>query len=280
MVKWIGGAMAAIAVTIGGATLAGEYMRAAPDDVYLVETVDAPEVMPPEGSLANVIPIDEAAISDTGAGTGAGVDAITATPTGAEAANPQLAANVDMPQTTPSATARGAAPKPPVQNAAAQKPKSSSGSFKVKRILDIDGPMKYGEWHWDDKGVPPGPLVVTVDLKARVVSVFQGGYEIGAAVAMLGTKKHPTPTGTFPILRKQRHNVSEKYNNAPMPWSMFLTRSGIAIHGGSVVENGYASHGCIAVPDELASRLFKIAKNGDKVIITNGATLSMGDSII
>lgn len=155
-----------------------------------------------------------------------------------------------------------------------------SDSFVVKRILDIDGPMKYGEWYWDDAGVPPGPIVMTVDLEARVISVFQGGYEIGAAVAMLGTEKHPTPTGIFPILKKDQHNVSEKYNNAPMPWSMFLTWSGIAIHGGSAVENGYASHGCIAIPDELASRIFAKAKLGDKVIITDGKTMGLGDKIL
>jgi len=150
----------------------------------------------------------------------------------------------------------------------------------VKRILPIDGPIKYGEWHWDDEGVPPGPLVITVDLEARVISIFRGGYEIGAAAAMLGTEAHPTPVGTFPIISKERHNVSEKYGNAPMPWTLRLTLDGIAIHGGSEVENGYASHGCIAIPDPLASRLFAIAKKGDKVIITRGETMQLGDSII
>ena len=152
--------------------------------------------------------------------------------------------------------------------------------FVVKRILPIEGPLKYGDWHWDEEGVPDGPLVMTVDLDARVLSVFRAGYEIGAAAVLLGTDEHPTPTGTFPILWKQRHNVSEKYNNAPMPWSMFLTKDGVAIHGGNEVENGYASHGCIGAPDELVSRVFAIAKKGDKVIITRGETMEMGDPIV
>ncbi|MCP2017318.1 MAG: L,D-transpeptidase family protein [Erythrobacter sp.] len=152
--------------------------------------------------------------------------------------------------------------------------------YTVRRILPIDGPIKYGEWHWDDEGVPDGPLLVTVDLEARVISIFRGGYEIGAAAVMLGTDEHPTPTGVFPILWKQRHNVSEKYGNAPMPWSMFLTTDGVAIHGGSVVENGYASHGCIGVPDDIAKRLFAIAKKGDKIVITRGEQMTVGDSII
>jgi lipoprotein-anchoring transpeptidase ErfK/SrfK len=61
---------------------------------------------------------------------------------------------------------------------------------------------------------------------------------------------------------------------------MFLTTDGVAIHGGSVVENGYASHGCIGVPDDIAKRLFAIAKKGDKIVITRGEQMTVGDSII
>ena len=152
--------------------------------------------------------------------------------------------------------------------------------FVIKRILPIEGPIKYGEWHWDDPGVPDGPLVITVDLDARVISVFRAGYEIGAAAVLLGTDEHPTPIGTFPILTKERHNVSEKYNNAPMPWTLRLTWDGIAIHGGAEVENGYASHGCIGTPNDFASRLFDIARKGDKVIITRGKTTGVGQSLV
>ncbi len=176
-----------------------------------------------------------------------------------------------------------AALPPPVEphaTSAAEAQAEHPGEHRVQRVLPIEGPIKYGEWHWDDEGVPDGPLLITVDLHARVISVFQGGYEIGAAAVMLGTDEHPTPTGTFPILWKQRHNVSEKYGNAPMPWSMFLTGDGVAIHGGNEVQNGYASHGCIGVPDELARRLFDVAQEGDRVVITDGKRIDLGDSII
>ena len=150
----------------------------------------------------------------------------------------------------------------------------------VKSILPINGPIKYGEWHWDTSKAPAnGKIVMTVDLKARVISVFKGGHEIGASAVLLGTDEHPTPLGTFPILYKMRHNVSEKYDNAPMPYSMFLTKDGIALHG-SDVQNGYASHGCVGMPDDFAAKVFAVAKKGDRVIITNGETLGMGESIL
>ena len=151
--------------------------------------------------------------------------------------------------------------------------------FVIKRILPIDGPIRYGEWHWDDEGVPDGPLVMTVDLQARVISVFRDGYEIGAAAALIGSADHPTPTGTFPILTKERDNVSEQYNNAPMPWSLRLTWDGVAIHGGREVERGYVSHGCIGVPDEFAARLFDEASVGDVVLITDGVMTGIGGSL-
>lgn len=159
-------------------------------------------------------------------------------------------------------------------------PAAEDEPFTIKRILPIDGPIKYGEWHWDEDGVPPGPLVITVDLDARVISAFRGGYEIGAAAVMLGTEMHPTPLGSYPILSKERHNVSEKYNNAPMPWTLRLTWDGIAIHGGAEVERGYASHGCIGAPNDFISRLYAIAKKGDRVIITRGKSAGVGDRLI
>lgn len=147
--------------------------------------------------------------------------------------------------------------------------------FVIKSILPIDGPIKYGEWHWNEDRAPAeGPLVMTVDLDARVISVFRDGHEIGAAAVLLGTDTHPTPLGVFPILEKKRHNISSIYG-ASMPYTMRLTWDGVAIHS-SQVENGYASHGCIGTPDEFAAKLFAIARNGDKVIVTRGQKAGIG----
>lgn len=154
----------------------------------------------------------------------------------------------------------------------------TEGPFTIKRILPITGPIKYGEWHWDDEGVPDGPLLITVDLDARVISVFRGGYEIGAAAVLLGFDEHPTPLGTFPILAKKRHNISSIYGT-PMPYTLRLTHDGISIHS-SNVQNGYASHGCIGTPDPFAAKLFAIAQAGDKVIITRGKKVGMGDDLV
>jgi len=190
-----------------------------------------------------------------------------------EAESPAEAkANAEAVQIAEAPESNEAPPQPAVEPAA-----SAPEPFVIKRILPIDGPIKYGEWHWDESNAPAeGPIVVTVDLEARVMSVFRDGYEIGATAVLLGTDEHPTPLGVFPILSKERHNVSEIYGNAPMPWTLRLTNDGVAIHGGSTVEDGWASHGCIGTPDAFVSRLFAAARVGDRVIITRGQKADIG----
>lgn len=177
-----------------------------------------------------------------------------------ETANAASAASSPLPHPDP-------ASPPPVDEA-----------FVVKRILPIEGPIKYGEWHWNDDGVPPGPIVITVDLEARVLSIFRSGYEIGAAAVLLGTQEKPTPLGVFPITQKRRHHVSNLYD-APMPYMMRLTNDGIALHA-SEVEWGYASHGCVGMPEPFAAKVFSEADVGDRVFITRGKMLTTGDSLV
>ena len=177
----------------------------------------------------------------------------------------------------PGATTLKSIPAPAAASTAAPTP--ADERFVIKRILPIEGPIKYGEWHWDDKGVPDGPIVITVDLDARVLSVFKGGYEIGATAVLLGTSEKPTPLGVFPIKWKKADHYSSTYDDAPMPFTQNLTDDGVAIHG-TKVEKGYASHGCIGVPAGFDKKLFGVTKSGDRVFITKGKTAKQGDSLI
>ena len=184
------------------------------------------------------------------------------------------AAQVAGSGSAPARFAQGSAPKPAGTPAAPR-----DEAFVIKRILPITGPIKYGEWHWDDKGVPAGPLVITVDLDARVLSVFRGGYEIGATAVLLGFGDTPTPLGVFPVKWKDADHTSSTYDNAPMPFTMNLTPDGVAIHG-TQVEKGYASHGCVGVPNDFAQKIFAITPVGTKVYITRGKMAKPGDSLI
>ncbi|KTW13743.1 L,D-transpeptidase family protein [Sphingomonas sanguinis] len=172
-------------------------------------------------------------------------------------------------------TIAAAAPPTPV---AAPSPSPTPAPFVVRRILDLKKPLSHGDYVWDESGAPDGPVVITVDLAAQVVSIFRDGYEIGTAAIIYGADNMPTPLGVFPILQKDADHVSNLYD-APMPYMLRLTNDGVAIHA-SDVRYGNATHGCVGVPTGFARKLFAATRIGDRVIVTNGKRLSMGQSIV
>jgi len=139
----------------------------------------------------------------------------------------------------------------------------------IKTILNVPAPMSYGDYRWDEKGVPAGQIWIRVDPKSQLISVFRAGHEIGTAVILYGASDVPTPTGKFPILAKFKDHRSATYDNAPMPYTLRLTDDGVSIHA-SDVRWGYATHGCIGVPMAFAVRLFAVASVGDEVFIARG----------
>jgi lipoprotein-anchoring transpeptidase ErfK/SrfK len=145
--------------------------------------------------------------------------------------------------------------------------------LKIASPLAPNRAMAHGDYAWNDEGVPAGPTWIHVDLASETIRVVRGSSEIGRALILYGADDKPTPSGQFKITQKKRHHISNLYNR-PMPYMLRLTNDGVAIHG-SVVEYGYATHGCIGVPEEFAALLFKEAKLGDRVIIT-GADPSSG----
>ena len=154
----------------------------------------------------------------------------------------------------------------------------SPAPFVVRHILDLKKPLRHGDFVWDESEAPQGPVVITVDLAAQVVSIFRNGYEIGTAAIIYGADNMPTPLGVFPILQKDADHVSNLYD-APMPYMLRLTNDGVAIHA-SDVQYGNATHGCIGVPTGFARKLFAATRLGDRVIVTNGKTMTLGQSII
>lgn len=140
----------------------------------------------------------------------------------------------------------------------------------VKSLLNVRGPMKYGQFVWDEKGVPAGPIWVRVDLSGQTMSVFRAGHEIGTAVVLYGADEKPTPVGRFKVLAKFKDHRSSIYN-APMPYTLRLTHDGIAIHGSNVRRDA-ATHGCVGVPTAFAALLFGQLKVGNEVAIVRGGS--------
>ena len=165
----------------------------------------------------------------------------------------------------------------PVKHIAPPAEPKPADATVIKRVLDTGGPIAFGKWFWDDEGVPAGPVIITVDLQAEVLSIFRGGYEIGTAAVIFGADHMPTPLGVYPITQKDAHHVSNLYD-APMPYMLRLTNDGISIHGSEVAWDA-ATHGCIGVPTAFAKKLFGATRLGDRVIVTRGKMIGTGQPI-
>lgn len=148
------------------------------------------------------------------------------------------------------------------------------GDVEVRRELDIPHWLRPGEYVWDDEGAPAsGPTVVVVNIRARVLSVYRAGIEIGRSSLIYGADNKPTPHGTFPVLEKDADHISNLYD-APMPHMLRLTWDGVAIHGSANMADDAATRGCVGLPEEFAALLFDVVGVGDQVIVWDGTNAS------
>jgi hypothetical protein len=131
-------------------------------------------------------------------------------------------------------------------------------------VLDL----KPGEWIWDARVAPAGPIMVVINLNTQRAYVYRNGLRIGVTTVSSGKPGKKTPTGIFTILQKNKDHKSNLYNSAPMPYMQRLTWDGIALHAGNLP--GYpASHGCIRMPMEFSKKLFEVSNMGMTVVVTD-----------
>lgn len=105
-----------------------------------------------------------------------------------------------------------------------------------------------------------------VDLSAQRAWLTDGHGTVtyGPVSALGGTRKYPTPTGTFTVDYKDADHVSNLYD-ADMPYSVFFAPA-IAFHQGSLSER---SHGCIHLGKTASKRFFANLAPGDTVQVVS-----------
>lgn len=102
-------------------------------------------------------------------------------------------------------------------------------------------------------------VVVDLSTQSMVVSV-NGEVQYNWAVSS-GKRGFRTPTGNYGPIRMHRRYYSQKYDNAPMPYSIFF-HGGYAIHGTTHVNalGSAASHGCVRLSTEHAAMLYELVR--------------------
>ena len=105
-----------------------------------------------------------------------------------------------------------------------------------------------------------------VDLSSRRAWLLDGAGNVtyGPVGALGGTRKDPTPTGTFTVDYKDRDHVSNIFD-VPMPNSVFFAPA-IAFHKGSLSDR---SHGCIHLGRSASQRFFSDLSPGDTVQVVS-----------
>jgi len=162
----------------------------------------------------------------------------------------------------------------------------------------VNGPERksYAESiaYWDGDGVAGAPSIV-IDISEQTASFYKGGKLVGVSPVSTGRAGYDTPVGQFKILRKEnkdyRSNLygdyvddagnvvvanvgiktdpmpaGTRFAGAPMPYFMRLTNSGVGMHTG-FLPGVPDSHGCIRMPDKMASTFSQNVNIGTPVAI-------------
>lgn len=128
------------------------------------------------------------------------------------------------------------------------------------------------------KKLPPPPprLIITVNKVSQKLTVTLDGDKIYKWPVSTGAPGYDTPSGNFRPFRMEKEHYSKEWDDAPMPYSIFFTGEGHALHGSYHVKSlgRRASHGCVRILPENAAKLFalvqKTGMSNTRVIIKGG----------
>ena len=126
----------------------------------------------------------------------------------------------------------------------------------------------------------PKPQVPTlfakIDLSSQTMRVTAAGKLVGSWPISSGASGYETPPGQFRPKWTSKMHYSRKYDNAPMPYSVFFN-GGIATHGTNAVGRlgAPASHGCIRLRTAHAKSFYNLVQRhgykATRIVVTGRA---------
>ncbi|TGV51891.1 L,D-transpeptidase [bacterium M00.F.Ca.ET.141.01.1.1] len=104
-------------------------------------------------------------------------------------------------------------------------------------------------------------VVARVSLSQQVMEVSVDGRPTFAWKVSTGDRAHVTPTGSFKPTRMHEMWYSKKYDNAPMPHSVFFS-GGYAVHATYAIKRlgQPASHGCVRLHPDNAADFYQLVQ--------------------
>src|SRR4051794_606536 len=80
-------------------------------------------------------------------------------------------------------------------------------------------------------------LLIEIDKSAQRMTVSQDGARLYTWPVSTGQRGYDTPGGEYTPFRMEKDHFSREWDDAPMPYSIFFTKRGHAIHGTEHVRN-------------------------------------------
>ena len=128
--------------------------------------------------------------------------------------------------------------------------------------------------------VPAGAsLLITIDKLSQRMTVTVDGVEKYHWPVSTGAFGYATPSGSYTPFRMERDYFSKEWDDAPMPYAIFFTGRGHAIHGTQYTRRlgTRASHGCVRLSVANAATLFALVRregmSHTRVVVAGGLDL-------
>ncbi|MER8526030.1 L,D-transpeptidase [Mesorhizobium sp. M0814] len=104
-------------------------------------------------------------------------------------------------------------------------------------------------------------IVARVSLSQQTMEILVDGRPTFAWKVSTGDRTHVTPIGSFKPTRMHEIWYSKKYDNAPMPHSVFFS-GGYAVHATSAIKRlgQPASHGCVRLHPDNAADFYQLVE--------------------
>jgi lipoprotein-anchoring transpeptidase ErfK/SrfK len=104
-------------------------------------------------------------------------------------------------------------------------------------------------------------IVAKVSLSQQIMEVTVDGRPTYTWKVSTGDRRHITPTGSFKPTRMHEMWYSKKYDNAPMPHSVFFS-GGYAVHATYAISRlgRPASHGCVRLHPDAAADFYQLVE--------------------
>jgi lipoprotein-anchoring transpeptidase ErfK/SrfK len=125
-------------------------------------------------------------------------------------------------------------------------------------------------------GEATGKKEIQVYIERQVLVAMENGEELYSFDIVTGRDGKETAAGKYRIFRKHKKYKSKTYGSE-MPYTMFFTEDGKAIHGTQMatlrsylhtyLTESVGSQGCIGLTDDNAKALFEWAPVGTTVIV-------------